>query len=322
MHSLITCFERHQVWLYLGGIAAGAIFGLAFSAAASMAETLIYPALGLLLYVTFVGIPISNFKAAAAIPPFLGTTFVLNFLLVPVVVFLVSRLVAHDHVVLLGVLIVLLTPCIDYVIVFAQLAGGDAKSLLAAAPVLVVVQVLLLPVYLWLFLGDQFFGVGIVGPLLQAFIWIILVPLVVAAVTQLAAKRWVWVGRVESGGTAVMVPLMVLTLAIVVASQISAVHERVLDLLLSIPVFVLFVALMILIGWGVARRTKMQVPQQRALVFSGVTRNSLVVLPIVLALPGDYALTPLVVVTQTLVELCIMVVCIRLIPRLIPLPAR
>ena len=117
-----------------------------------------------------------------------------------------------------------------------------------------------------------------------------------------------------------MVPLMVLTLAIVVASQISAVHERVFDLLLSVPVYVLFAALMIPIGWGVACRAKMQVAQQRALVFSGVTRNSLVVLPIVLALPADYALTPLVVVTQTLVELCIMVVRIRLVPRLIPSP--
>ena len=315
-------YERHQVWLYLGGIIAGTIFGMAFSAAAPIAETLIYPALGLLLYATFLGIPISNFKAAAAIPRFLGTTLVLNFLVVPVVVFLVSRIVAHDDVLLLGVLIVLLTPCIDYVIVFAQLAGGDAKSLLAAAPVLMVVQMLLLPMYLWLFIGDQLFVVGLVGPFLQAFLWIILVPLVVAVLTQVAALRWKWAVRVESGGAAVMVPLMVFTLAIVVASQISAVHERVFDVLLSVPVYVLFAVLMIPIGWGVARSAKMQVPQQRAMVFSGVTRNSLVVLPIVLALPADYALTPLVVVTQTLVELCIMVVCIRFVPKLIASPAR
>nr|WP_268237731.1 hypothetical protein [Citricoccus zhacaiensis] len=41
-------------------------------------------------------------------------------------------------------------------------------------------------------------------------------------------------------------------------------------------------------------------------------------LPLVLALPAAYDLAPLVVVTQTLVELIIMVLFVRLIPRLIP----
>lgn len=56
-------------------------------------------------------------------------------------------------------------------------------------------------------------------------------------------------------------------------------------------------------------------------MFSGVTRNSLVVLPLVLALPAAYDLAPLVVVTQTLVELIVMVVFVRVIPRLLPSPS-
>ena len=319
MHRIVQWLDRQQAWLYVGGILAGALIGLSIPGTAPVAETLIYPILGLLLYVTFLGIPFNEFKAAAAIPRFLGATLLLNFLLAPLVVFALSRIVAHDNAVLLGVVIVLLTPCIDYVIVFAQLAGGDAKSLLAATPVLMVVQMLLLPVYLWLFIGDGLFELRLVEPFVQAFVWIILVPLLCAALTQLAGKRWRWAARAASGSGSVMVPLMVLTLAIVVASQIGAIHQRVFDVLLTIPVYILFAALMVPIGMGVAAMAKLQVPQQRGLVFSGVTRNSLVVLPIVLALPADYALTPLVVVTQTLVEQCIMVACIRVIPRLVPL---
>ena len=41
----------------------------------------------------------------------------------------------------------------------------------------------------------------------------------------------------------------------------------------------------------------------RALVFTGATRNSLVVLPLALALSAAFDLRPDVVVTQTLVEL-------------------
>ena len=40
------------------------------------------------------------------------------------------------------------------------------------------------------------------------------------------------------------------------------------------------------------------VPQQRQVVFSGVTRNSLVILPLVLALPAHYDLAALVVVAS------------------------
>ncbi|MGB7363451.1 MAG: arsenic resistance protein, partial [Rhodococcus sp. (in: high G+C Gram-positive bacteria)] len=60
------------------------------------------------------------------------------------------------------------------------------------------------------------------------------------------------------------------------------------------------------------------VPATRALVFSGATRNSLVVLPLALALPPALSLAAVVVVTQTLVELIGMVLYVRYVPRLVP----
>jgi ACR3 family arsenite efflux pump ArsB len=63
------------------------------------------------------------------------------------------------------------------------------------------------------------------------------------------------------------------------------------------------------------------VPRRNAaLVFSGATRNSLVVLPLALALPASLSLAPVVVVTQTLVELVGMVIYVRLVPALVPQP--
>jgi ACR3 family arsenite efflux pump ArsB len=66
----------------------------------------------------------------------------------------------------------------------------------------------------------------------------------------------------------------------------------------------------------------MDVGERRALVFTSVTRNSLVVLPLALALPAGYELVPAVVVTQTLVELSGMVVLTRVVPTvLLPAPS-
>lgn len=115
-----------------------------------------------------------------------------------------------------------------------------------------------------------------------------------------------------------MVPLLMLTLAVVVASQVAGVGERIARIAPAIPVFIVFAAVMAAAGILVGRMSRLDAPARRALAFSGVTRNSLVVLPLVLALPPAFDVAPLVVVTQTLVELGVMVALVRLVPRLIP----
>jgi len=84
-----------------------------------------------------------------------------------------------------------------------------------------------------------------------------------------------------------------------------------------VPLFVAFALVMPAVG-DVAGRMAHQGRQERlALAFSGTTRNSLVVLPLALALPDSMGMAPIVVVTQTLVELVVMAIGVRLLPRLI-----
>lgn len=309
--------ERHQVSLYLAGLAGGALAGLAVPGIAGPAAAAINPVLGLLLYATFLSVPFAGIGRALRDWRFLVAILAVNFVVVPPVVFLVSRFVAHDRVLLAGVLFVLLTPCVDYVIAFAGLAGGARENLLAATPLLMLVQLVLLPAYLWLFLGDDLVRTIEPGPFAEAFGLLVLLPLAAAWLTQAAAARDRRAAAFRDGVTGAMVPLMVLTLATVVASQIAAVGGRFGALLLTVPVYLAFAALMVPVGALSGRLARLDVPGRRAVVFSGVTRNSLVVLPLVLALPAAYALAPLVVVTQTLVELVLMVVLVRLVPRIV-----
>lgn len=313
--------ERHQVALYVSGLAFGSAAGLAWPAVGQPAEMAIRPLLALLLYATFLGIPFGRISRAFKDWRFLSAILFTNFVVVPLVVWPLSRIVASDHVLLVGVLFVLLTPCIDYVIVFTGLAGGDEGRLLAASSLLMVAQILLLPLYLWLFIGPEFLGSVDFRPFLEAFFFFIVLPLAAAALTQLAAASWALGYKLEATIADAMVPLMVATLAVVVASQIAGVRATLGSLLLVVPVYILFAAVMLPVGMVVGKVAGIDAPGRRAIAFSGVTRNSLVVLPLVLALPPAYDLAPLVVVTQTLVELVVMVVFVRLVPRLIPDPA-
>ncbi|WP_434969322.1 bile acid:sodium symporter [Microbacterium sp. bgisy207] len=317
MRAGVVWMERYQVPLYLTALVLGAAAGLLAPAVSHPAEVAINPVLGLLLYATFLGVPFARIGQAFRDWRFLATILVVNFVLVPVVVFLLSRIVAYDQVLLVGVLFVLLTPCVDYVIVFTGIAGGAKDRLLAAAPILMLGQMLLLPLYLLLFVGPEFVQVIDLAPFVEAFLLLIVLPLVAAGLTQLAAARTRWGVVVQEVVLGAMVPLMMLTLAVVVASQITGVGQQLGALLLAIPVYVLFAAVMVPLGAVAGRVARLDVPARRAIVFSGVTRNSLVVLPLVLALPAAFDLAPLVVVTQTLVELIVMVVFVRLIPRLL-----
>lgn len=296
----------------------GAVVGLTLPDSSSVFEASIYPLLGALLYATFLQVPFTTLAEAVRDRRFLTAALVLNFVVVPLVVAALTLVVTFPQAVLLGILLTLLTPCIDYVIVFSGLAGGDSRRLLAASPLLMFAQMAALPLLLWLFMGSELTDIVDVAPFLEAFLILIVAPLALAWVTQaLAARRRVGV-VLTTAFTAAMVPLMAGTLFVVVAGQIPKIRDELHHVGTVIPVYAAFLILMAGLGFIAARVFRFDVGRSRALIFSGATRNSLVVLPLALALPAGYALTPVIVVTQTLVELVGMVLYVRLVPRMVP----
>lgn len=312
--------ERHQVALYLTALVLGALAGMALPGRAGVFEAAVNPVLVALLYATFLGVPLARLRAAFADRHFMAAVLAVNFLIAPLVVLALSRLVADAPDLLAGVLLVLLAPCVDYVLVFTRIAGGAWSRTLAATPALMIVQMILIPLCL---AGTSGLGASISWrPFAWAFALMIALPLGLSALTQRAAGRG---GRVASRvaarlcgvATVLMVPLMMATLLLVVASQIATVLAHLPHLVRVVPVFVVFAAVMPVVGEAVGRAAGQDAGARLALAFSGTTRNSLVVLPLALALPGALALAPIVVVTQMLVELLVMVAYTRLLPRLI-----
>jgi arsenite transporter len=161
--------ERHQVWLYLAAIAAGLVVGGAAPASAPVLEALLWPALALLLYVTFTQVPLNHLSDAFRDRRFLAAALIGNFLLIPLLVLALLPLLPGDAAIKLGVLLVLLVPCTDWFIAFVHLARGETKRAIAITPLNWLLQLLLLPVYLWLFVGDSFVQILSTDRLLTAF---------------------------------------------------------------------------------------------------------------------------------------------------------
>ncbi|WP_407836165.1 arsenic resistance protein [Streptomyces sp. DSM 116496] len=316
--GLVERMDHHQIAVYLGAMAAGALVGGAAPSAGPGLEHAINPVLGALLFVTFLQVPAAELVRSLRDGRFLFAALVVNFVVVPLVVAAMFTFLPADQAVRIGVLLVLLCPCVDYVIVFSGLAGGSSRRLLAATPLLLVAQMLLLPGFLYLFMGSELADIVKVGPFVEAFLILIVIPLALAWALQGWAARRPAGQKISDAATTTMVPLMAATLLVVVASQVPKLGDSLTDVATVIPFYAAFLIVMAFAGKAVARLFRLDAPASRAVVFTGATRNSLVVLPLALALPDTLSVATVVVVTQTLVEVLGMVAYVRLVPRLLP----
>jgi len=307
--------EHHQIIIYFAAVVVAAAVALLVPGTDAL-EGAINPALALMLFVTFLQVPLADLGRAFTRIRFLGALLTTNFLIVPLLVALLVQFLPADPMVRLGVLLVLLTPCIDYVVTFSHIGRADARLLLAATPMLLIAQMLLLPAYLRVFLGDAAAELVHLGPFVHAFVWLIAIPLVLAALVQLWAARSGAGQRVAAGLGLLPVPATALVLFVVVAAMVPQLGAAIEPALRVIPLYVAFAVVAPLIGWTVARLSRLDAPAGRAVAFSAGTRNSLVVLPLALAVPGAIPVLPAIIVTQTMVELVASVIYMRLIPRL------
>lgn len=307
--------EERQVAIYLGAILIGAVAGFSVPAVNAL-EAGVNPALAFMLFVTFLQVPLGEFGVALRNVRFLGALLVTNFVVMPLLTAILVQFLPDDPMLRLAVLLVLLTPCVDYVVTFAHLGRGDAKMLLAATPALLLLQMVLLPVYLRVLLGTDASSLVRLEPFIYAFLWLIVGPLLLAAVVQFGAVRAMNGEQVLAALGLLPVPATGFVLFLVLAGVIPRVGEAAGAALTAAPIYLVYAAVAPVLGWFIARASRLAVGGARAVAFSAATRNSLVILPLAFAIPGGSPLVPAVVVTQTLIELISELVYVRWISRL------
>lgn len=305
--------ERRQVWIYVAAIAAGLASGSAIPATASMAEVLLWPVLALLLYATFLQVPVLHLISASRDLRFSGVVLLGNFVLMPLIVWAMVSLLPADPAIRLGVLLMLLVPCTDWFIAFTQLAGGDVPRAAAVTPVNLVLQLLLLPLYLLLMAREEVTGLITLNVVAPALL-IVAVPLIASTLTQwwvdarpgrlVVRDRWAWAP----------VPLLAGVVFLVATAQVDTVLGALNVLPVVVPVFVAFLLAAALTAKALAVSFSLPPRQARTLAFGLGTRNSFVVLPLALALPEGFEVAAVVIVAQTLVELLGMIAFLWLIP--------
>ena len=134
------------------------IIGLIFSNIEIIAQNsayLINIFLCLMLFGLFLEVPLKEIKDSFKNIKFTSTSLIINFIWTPLFGYFLGSVFLKGNVdVLIGFLMLILTPCTDWYLIFTKLAKGDLTLSLSILPINLVLQIILLPIYLVIFFSS------------------------------------------------------------------------------------------------------------------------------------------------------------------------
>ncbi|MBP5203063.1 MAG: arsenic resistance protein, partial [Candidatus Methanomethylophilaceae archaeon] len=270
----------NAAWLHPVIMLAAAGAGLAVGSAFGMDHgdsEYIEPFLMAMLFLVFLSVDVSTARRAFEDRRFLFTALAVNFVWTPLFAFLLSIGFFSESVdARTGLIMLLVTPCTDWYLVFTGMAKGNVSLSSALLPVNLFLQVLLLPLYVTLFTGRDA-GFDAASMLLDTA-YVLAVPLAAAVAVRLAVRLSSRLGgAVEAvNGRTDNLQLLFLCLAIAVMfGAESATLFGNLDVLLRTLVpLILFFAVNLLLATKVGKAVGLSYDDTTSLVFTSLARNS------------------------------------------------
>ncbi len=288
-------------------ILCAALLGLLLSGVlANLPVLLIEWFLMLLLFVLFLTVDLKRLRKAFENIRFTAAAIFINFIITPFLAYILGLLFfANALDIRMGLLMLLVTPCTDWYLVFTALSKGNVELNMSILPINLVLQMVLMPVYLFIFFGSEI--QMDIGGLLQSILLVLLTPFLLA----LFCKRIIrnkpgakaWIERQSD-------PLQLLFLCLAVVVMFATEGDSLLanpQLLfrLFMPLLVFF-AVVFFFAQGMGRLLKFDKKDMIALHFTTLARNSPLSLAIAAATFPERPLLSLSLVVGPLIELPIL----------------
>ncbi|KHF41436.1 arsenic resistance protein [Halalkalibacter okhensis] len=277
------------------------------------AESFIVPLLIAMLFITFLQIPIEEIKTAFKNIKFTYTSVIINFAWTPILAWLLALVFLSDNPALyIGFIMLMVTPCTDWYLIFTGIAKGNVALSTAILPLNLILQVTLLPVYLLIFGGTT--GVVELSFLIESVLLVLFVPLLLALLTKFLLRKKEQMREKIITNLSVL-PIIFLSLAIVAmfASQGQLLLEN-LDLMwqITIPILLFFV-INFIIGQRMGQLMKFPYSDRASLSLTTLARNSPIALAIAMTAFPDQPLIALTLVIGPLLELPILAIITQLL---------
>lgn len=309
----MTLFDKVQPFLVLLSVLIGLVLAQVawFS---DIAPKIIVPLLGMMLYATFLPLPLKRFGRVLRNFKVTLASLIANFLWTPVFAWgLGAVLLQGSPDLRVGLIMLMVTPCTDWYLVFTGVAGGDVGLATALLPLNLILQILLLPVYLLIFTETL---VELNPIQLLESMWVLLIPLFLAIISRQCAFWWkgnIWFEQTLAKITVLQVLSLNLAIVAIFASEGGTLIQRP-ELLfkLFVPVSLFFVTNFILAQW-IGRCLRFSYEELACFSCTTLARNSPLSLAIAVSAFPHRPLIALTLVIGPLIELPIMVLISQLL---------
>ena len=193
-----------------------------------------------MMYPAMTNVRLTEVGQAFRSPRQLGVVLFFNFLVAPFFMLLLANIFVADPELRTGLILYGLAPCIAMVIIFTYLAKGNTPMALVFVALNSVIQMLLIPVYARLLIGDVSFDVWVVA---QSVVLYLGLPLVAGVLTrQLVVRRGgeAAMDRLKPGLSALSILGLLFTLIVMFALKGDLILQRpqiVLEMAIPMAVF-------------------------------------------------------------------------------------
>lgn len=297
--------EKFQTLIVLSAGLLGLLLGQV-SFIEQNAAGLVTPFLFVMLYGVFLHIPLKGFRKAFTNVRFSALAVLTNFIWTPLLVWGLGAVFLSEHPVLwIGFVMLMVTPCTDWYLVFTGIAKGNVPLSTSLLPINLVLQIVLLPVYLLLFAGVS--GTVEIGSLLSGIFVMLILPFTLAQLTIGLFRRVKVVQKFQERYYGFFASTQTVFLALAVAAMFASQGRTLLanagTVYLLLPPMLLFYTINFLLAQLNGRLLRFSYEDTASLTFTTVSKNSPMTLGIaILAFPNE-PIIALVMVIEPLVEL-------------------
>jgi ACR3 family arsenite efflux pump ArsB len=263
-----------------------------------------------MLFFVFLNIKIKEITKSFSNLRFSLAALIINFIVTPLFTFVLAKLFLAGQIDLqVGFIMLMVTPCTDWYLIFTGIANGNVPLGASILPLNLILQILLLPLYLLLFMGTELpFGSAAI---IQSILLVLVVPLIGANVVKLVAKKI----KLENNLALVLnksddIQFILLCLAIIsmFASQGTLLAGNTILFIKLLPALVIFFIVIFLLSFFAGKILQLPFKNIIPLIFTTSARNSPISLAIAtIAFPKEPIIS-LVLVMGPLIELPILAI--------------
>ncbi|BBF43546.1 arsenical-resistance protein ACR3 [Lachnospiraceae bacterium KM106-2] len=274
-----------------------------FSLLGTVSSNLIEIFLMLLLYILFLSVDLKQIKQSLSYLRYTCAAVVINFIITPFVAYVLGRIFFENSVdIRIGLMMLLITPCTDWYLVFTGLSKGNIELNMSILPLNLILQIVLMPFYLFMFMGREV--VMDISTIVGSIVMVLLIPFIASVLTRMVVRnKEKFQDFISSQGDNLQLLFLCLAVVIMFASEGKKLLDNPMLLIEMFIPLMLFFAITFFIGQMVGRFLKFKRKDIVALNFTTLARNSPLSLAIAVATFPNQPLISLALVIGLLIEL-------------------